>query len=186
MVVIERCCCCSVRTASLIFAGLALFGSFVQLSNCGREIANYLTTNVHQKNEQIDILYEELHQFGVERSDIGTFQKISFYMAFPDLILCLAIIGAAYALLHGVRKKKPAFLIPVMVLFGLDFIVRLVFLMVLITCFGFTNPISMVASVIFFYGVIVDILVGLCIFSHWQQLKEEDDHQTSYGEVSKA
>ena len=185
MVVMEKCCCCSVRTACLIFGGLALFGSLMQVSSRGKEVARHLTWNEQQKEAEVDVLYDSMRDIGVTKEQLRTFQKVDFYMSIPDLILSFALVCASSCLIHGVRNKKPSLFIPVMVVFGLDFFVRLIFVMVLIITFGLTSPLSITICIVFFYGVIIDVFIGLCVYSHWQQLKEEGASQSSYNAVSK-
>merc|ERR1712228_90467 len=166
----EKCCCCSVRTACLIFGGLALFGSLMQVSSRGKEIVRHLTSNQQQKEAEVDVLYMNMRDIGVTKDQLRSFQKIDFYMSIPDLILSFALVCASSCLIHGVRNKKPSLFIPVMVVF---------------VNFGLTSPLSITICIIFFYGVIIDVFIGLCVYSHWQQLKEEGSNQSAYNAVSK-
>ena len=118
--------------------------------------------------------------------EIRNFVKINFYLAIPDCILCLVMIVAAGCLIYGVRSKKESFLIPVMVVFPLDLFVGLIFVLILVINFGISNPLSIRSLDIFFYGIIFDVFGWLCVFSHWQQLKDEGGpSKGSYNAVSK-
>jgi hypothetical protein len=187
MVVMEKCCCCSVRTACLIFGAFALLGSLLQLSKDGKEVAKNLSSDEHQRESEVDALYNELREImDVDMDEIRNFFKINFYLAIPDFILCLAMIVAAGCLIYGVRSKKENFLIPVMVVFPLDLFVRVIFVFILVINFGTSHPISIGSCVIFFYGIIFDVFVWLCVFSHWQQLKDEGGpNNRDYNAVSK-
>eukprot|EP00091_Calanus_sinicus_P001515 TRINITY_DN11516_c0_g1_i1.p1 TRINITY_DN11516_c0_g1~~TRINITY_DN11516_c0_g1_i1.p1 ORF type:complete len:141 (-),score=40.36 TRINITY_DN11516_c0_g1_i1:193-567(-) len=124
MVVMEKCCCCSVRTACLIFGGFALLGSLLQLSKDGKEVAKNFSSSEYQREVEVDASFNELSQvMDVDKEEIKTFFKINFYLAIPDFILCLSMIIAAGCLIYGVRSKKENFLIPVMVVFPLDLFV---------------------------------------------------------------
>ena len=171
----EKCCCCSVRTASLIFGAFALLGSLLQLGKDGKEVIKHAITNAYQREEAIDIFYNEMNEImDVQRDEARSFFKINFYLSIPDFILCLAMVVAAVCLIYGVCRKQKNFLIPAVVIFPLDFFMRVIFVSLLINNFGFSHPISITTSCIFFYGIIFDIFVWLCVFSHWQQLKEQE------------
>ena len=187
MVVMEKCCCCSVRTACLIFGAFALLGSFLQLSKDGKEVAKNLSSDEHQRESVVDALYNDLRQImDVDKDEIRNFFKINFYLAIPDFVLCFAMLIAAGCLIYGVRSKKGNFLIPVMVVFPLDLFVRVIFVFVLVINFGISHPISIGSCVIFFYGIFFDVFVWLCVFSHWQQLRDEGGPSNrDYNAVSK-
>ena len=187
MVVMDKCCCCSVRTACLIFGAFALLGSLLQLSKDGQEVAKNLSSDEHQRESEVYALYTEMSQImDVDMDEIRNFFKINFYLAIPDFILCLAMIVAAGCLIYGVRSKKEHFLIPVMVVFPLDLFVRVIFVFILVINFGVSHPISIGSCVIFFYGIIFDVFVWLCVFSHWQQLRDEGGPSNrDYNAVSK-
>ena len=173
MVVMESCCCCSVRTGCLVFGVFAVLGGIMQLGRDGKEVARRAITDEFQREEAVDIFYNEIQgTMDVERDEIRNFFEINFYLAIPDSFLCLGVIIAASCLIYGVRSKKRSFLIPVMVVFPLDLIVRICFVVILCINFGIAHPISITVCIIFFYGIIFDIFVWLCVFSHWQELAE--------------
>ena len=74
MVVMEKCCCCSVRTACLIFGAFALLGSFLQLSKDGKEVAKILGSDEHRREAELDTLYNEMRQImDVDMDEIRNF-----------------------------------------------------------------------------------------------------------------
>merc|ERR1712038_1513017 len=116
----------------------------------------------------------------VERDEIRSFFNLSFYIAAPDLLLCLGMIVVSCFLIHGVRSKNKTFLIPAIILVPLDLLLRVAVLFVLCYILGIGHPISAFLSLLFLYGVIIDTCLWLCVFSHWQQLKLRDkdsEHQ---------
>ena len=57
MVVMDKCCCCSVRTACPIFGAFALLGSLLQLSKDGQEVGKNLSYNDNQRESEVFALY---------------------------------------------------------------------------------------------------------------------------------
>ena len=93
MVVMDKCCCCSVQTACLIFGAFALLGSLLQLSKDGKEVAKNLSRDNHQRELEVYALYNEMIQImDADMDEIRNFFKINFYLAIPDFLLCLAMI----------------------------------------------------------------------------------------------
>ena len=61
MAVMEKCCCCSVRTACLIFGVLSLMGSISQIGKDGKEI---IKTD-GEREAEVEVTFEELKVMGV-------------------------------------------------------------------------------------------------------------------------
>ena len=114
----------------------------------------------------------------VHRDEIKSLINIIFYHSIPDFFLSLGVIVAASCLIYGVRSKKLNFLIPVLVVLPVDLFVRVILLFALIINFGISHPIIITIFttmiVIFYFGIIFDIFAWFCVFSHWQQLKEQE------------
>jgi hypothetical protein len=175
VVEIDKCCCCSVRTACLIFGAFALLVSPLQL----RRDVNHFNNNEHQNEAVIDAFLSDIREkMDVHRDEIKSLINIIFYHSIPDFFLSLALIVAGSCLIYGVRSKKQNFFIPVMVVLPVDLFVRVILLFALIINFGISHPIIITifttTFVIFFLGIIFDISLWLCVFSHWQQLKEQE------------
>ena len=181
MVVVEQCCCCSVRTGSLVVGVVTLLGALLQLGNDVKELIRRAVTNIHQREEAVDIFYNENREtIDVERDEIRSFFNLSFYIAAPDLVLCLGMILVICSLIHGVHSKNKTYLLPAIILVPLDLLLRVTVLFVLCYSLGIGHSISTILCLIFLYGVIIDTCLWLCVFSHWQQLKlqsKDSEHQ---------
>ena len=176
MVVIEQCCCCSVRTACIIFGGIALLSHLGMMSDSTKNMIHGLTLNEHQLEEEVDNFFNENNQWPITRDDIRYFFKITVYMSIPNFPLSIAVVISSICLLHGVRIKKPKLFLPIMFVLILDLIIRIVFVCILVVEFGFFNPLSIAILFVFLFGIALDGFGGLCIYSHWQQLKEEEEN----------
>jgi len=180
MVGVEQCCCCSVRTGSLVCGVVLLLGCVLQLGNDLKEVVRYGITNIHQKNEAVDIFYnEKMENMDVERDEIRMFFKLSFYIAIPDLLLCLGIILAAASLLYGVARNKEKFIFPAIIILPFDLLHRVVSGFVLCITLGIGHPISVFLCLLFLYGIILDISAWLCVFSYCQQLREQAESEAA-------
>ena len=189
MVVMEKCCCCSVRTACLIFGSLALIGSIIQVGNDGKEIIGHLHKSHDQSEAEVRELYDlSAYTFGVDSSkdEIRNFFEIGFYFSITDLILSIGMIVAAGCVIYGVRREKDNFLFPALVIWPFDFLVRFIFVFVHSFNLGFFHPISLLMNVALCFGIVFDIFIWLCVYSHWQQLKDQAGPEgQSYNAVSK-
>ena len=176
MVLIKNCCCCSLRTACLVFGGFALIGSILQLGNDATEVAKFGHDNEEQREAAIDNFYIEMTEQNIvlQMDDVRIFFKINFYLTIPNLLLNIGILISSACLLWGVRRESKNLLLPVMVVLPFDLILRIFILFALIIIFGISHPISMTTCAIFLYRIAFDIVILLCVFSHWQQLQQED------------
>eukprot|EP00092_Neocalanus_flemingeri_P067631 GFUD01082575.1.p1 GENE.GFUD01082575.1~~GFUD01082575.1.p1 ORF type:complete len:194 (+),score=20.58 GFUD01082575.1:80-661(+) len=178
MVVMEKCCCCSVRTACLIFGGFALFGSLIQVSNDAKDIYHNITMSRQDQEWNLQELYElsnmDRLNMGTTKDEIRNFLMIAFYFSIADLFLSIAIIVAASFLIYGVLKENSNYLVPTMIVWPLDLFVRIIFVLIHSINLGFLHPISLALNIILCCGVVFDIFIWLCVYSHWQQLKTED------------
>eukprot|EP00092_Neocalanus_flemingeri_P067635 GFUD01082579.1.p1 GENE.GFUD01082579.1~~GFUD01082579.1.p1 ORF type:complete len:194 (+),score=20.62 GFUD01082579.1:80-661(+) len=178
MVVMEKCCCCSVRTACLIFGGFALFGSLIQVSNDAKDIYHNITMSRQDQDLNLWELYDLSNMdglnMGTTKDEIRNFLAIAFYYSVTDLFLSIAIIVAASFLIYGVLKENSNYLVPTMIVWPLDLFVRIIFVLIHSINLGFLHPISLALNIILCCGVVFDIFIWLCVYSHWQQLKTED------------
>jgi len=184
MAVMDKCCCCSVRTACLIFGVLALMGSISQIGKDAKEI---LKTD-RQREAEVEDTYQDLTESGIhaDKEEIRSMEQFFYHICYPDLIMSIGWIVAAGCLIYGVRSKEPNFLIPAMVTYALDAIMRLIFVIVLVIMFGISHPLTVFFCLVFVLGIIFSALISLCVYSHWQQLKEEEGpSQRSYNASSK-
>jgi len=184
MAVMEKCCCCSVRTACLIFGVLSLMGSISQIGKDGKEI---IKTD-GEREAEVEVTFEELKVMGVhiDKEEVRSIEQFLCYTCYPDLIMSFGWIVASGCLIYGVRSKEPNFLVPAMVIYALDSVMRLIFVIIIVIMFGITHPLTIMFSLVFVLGIIFSALVALCVYAHWQQLKEEEGpSQRSYNASSK-
>eukprot|EP00092_Neocalanus_flemingeri_P078788 GFUD01098063.1.p1 GENE.GFUD01098063.1~~GFUD01098063.1.p1 ORF type:complete len:200 (-),score=12.50 GFUD01098063.1:140-739(-) len=178
MVVMNNCCCCKVRTACLIFGGFALFGSLIQVSNDAKDIYQNITMSRQDQEWNLQELYELSNMdglnMGTTKDEIRNFLAISFYFSVTDLFLSIAIILAASFLIYGVLKENSNYLVPTMIVCPLDLFVIIICVLIHSINLGFLHPISLAMNIVLCCGVVFDIFIWLCVYSHWQQLKAED------------
>eukprot|EP00092_Neocalanus_flemingeri_P067634 GFUD01082578.1.p1 GENE.GFUD01082578.1~~GFUD01082578.1.p1 ORF type:complete len:200 (+),score=22.70 GFUD01082578.1:80-679(+) len=178
MVVMEKCCCCRVRTACLIFGGFALFGSLIQVSNDAKDIYHNITMSRQDQDLNLWELYDLSNMdglnMGTTKDEIRNFLAIAFYYSVTDLFLSIAIIVAASFLIYGVLKENSNYLVPTMIVWPLDLFVRIIFVFIHSNILGFLHPISFAMNIVLCCGVVFDIFIWLCVYSYWQQLKAED------------
>ena len=66
----EKCCCCSVRTACLVMGVLAMLGSVSQVFRDGGELANHAAIDQQQKEAEVDALYTDMKKImEIEKDD---------------------------------------------------------------------------------------------------------------------
>ena len=127
MAVMEKCCCCSI----VVIAVLGLLSSPYQIWKDAKEV---IKTD-EQRELETESLHLDLwrgHMIIVDRDDVRRLVDFSHYICFPDLVISIGWIVAAGCLIYGVCRKKQSFLIPAMVVFTLDAIMRLIFAMVIL------------------------------------------------------
>ena len=56
----EKCCCCSVRTACLVFGGFTLVGSLLQLYNDGSEVGKFWNNGEDEREAAVDDFQEKM------------------------------------------------------------------------------------------------------------------------------
>ncbi|XP_045593850.2 uncharacterized protein [Procambarus clarkii] len=101
-----KCCCCSLRTGSLVVGALALIGAVLDLINgCVGTFA--FVINQLAKLKLISCLEDE-------DSTLCADQSKKYVLAFSfALIICEAIQAIVCCMLiHGIRKEKPKFMVP--------------------------------------------------------------------------
>merc|ERR1712002_1334479 len=146
MVVMERCCCCTVKTGSIVLGALLLVGSVMTI---GRS-ANDILSGDSQLDER------ELYDYGLSHNQVQRFKTIFF----------------SSCLIYGVNKENPKLIKPMVVFLPLDSAIRLIFVCLICINFGLLSPASLAINFVMFFVMIFNILIWLCIFSHYQQLNE--------------
>eukprot|EP00092_Neocalanus_flemingeri_P072755 GFUD01089623.1.p1 GENE.GFUD01089623.1~~GFUD01089623.1.p1 ORF type:complete len:183 (-),score=21.01 GFUD01089623.1:70-618(-) len=174
MAVMERCCCCRVKTGSLILGALFLIGSILAIGRDVKEIKE----NEHISNEDLQQVLEHLEMDSVVTVDqMQSFLATQHYITIADLILSIVMIVVSGLLIYGVQKGIARFVVPILVLIPIDFLIRFSFVCVHSLNLGFLHPLSIALNLVCCLGMVFDIFIWLCIFSHWQQIKDGLDRQ---------
>eukprot|EP00091_Calanus_sinicus_P023738 TRINITY_DN8188_c0_g1_i1.p1 TRINITY_DN8188_c0_g1~~TRINITY_DN8188_c0_g1_i1.p1 ORF type:complete len:220 (-),score=75.87 TRINITY_DN8188_c0_g1_i1:179-751(-) len=175
MAVMENCCCCRVRTACLIFGSLYLVCSLWAI---GDDISSIITNNRKTSEEQ-ESEYNDLHQafndigLTTTREQIVNFINIDFYITFGNLFLSVFVAAFSALMLYGVHKAKSRFLVPSLIFYPIDTVVRVIFLVVHVANLGFLHPLSILLNVTCLGGIVFDFFIWLCVYSHRQQIKDQ-------------
>eukprot|EP00092_Neocalanus_flemingeri_P005866 GFUD01006314.1.p1 GENE.GFUD01006314.1~~GFUD01006314.1.p1 ORF type:complete len:183 (-),score=28.05 GFUD01006314.1:250-798(-) len=170
MAVFERCCCCRVRTACLLFGALILIGSIFAI---GRDVKEILANEDFSHQELQQVLKHLNMENMMTAEQLKTFFTTDFYTTIADLILAIVMVIVSGVLLYGVHKAIARFLVPILVLIPFDFLIRFIFVCVHSFNLGFLSPLLITMNVACSIGMIFDIFLWLCIFSHWQQINDE-------------
>ena len=175
MAVMENCCCCRVRTACLIFGSLYLIGAIFTIGSDGSSIVTEMRKTPEEQNHEYDDLLAAYQYVGIEstREQIVNFLNIDFYVTFVDLFLSMCMVIIASLLIFGVHKAKSRFLVPSLVFFPLDTLVRIIFVAVHVENLGFLHPLAITINVICICGIVFDFFIWLCVYSHRQQIKDQ-------------
>eukprot|EP00092_Neocalanus_flemingeri_P012566 GFUD01013544.1.p1 GENE.GFUD01013544.1~~GFUD01013544.1.p1 ORF type:complete len:183 (+),score=39.02 GFUD01013544.1:193-741(+) len=172
MAVMERCCCCSVRTGALIFGALALIGSILAI---GRDIKDIMKTeDEYMSNEDLQSVITGL-EIDMTVTQMRTFLTTAEFTNIADLLLSIAMVIVSGLLIFGVHKGIAKFVLPILFLIPIDFLIRFIFVCVHSINLGFLHPMSLTLNLACSIGMVFDIFIWLCIFSHWQQIKDEVD-----------
>merc|ERR1719318_1195894 len=119
-----------------------------------------------------DVSYNEL---GLSAEQSQTFHSTSYYTTIADLFLSLAMIIFSSLLLYGVNKGIAKYVKPILVFVPSDFIVRFIFVCIHSINLGFFNPVSLFLNAACCMGMVFDIFIWLCFYSHYQQLSDQGD-----------
>lgn len=189
----EKICCCSMRNICNIFAVLAMMGSISQVYKDGREIAYHVATDQEERTSfslslisgsGVENFHVETRNITeIENANVRTFFKINFSFAFIDVILNLGMIGANVCLLYGVHNMVDKFLLPLIWFLPCDLVVRSFFMLILITFFGITSPLSITVATLLSFVIIYDIIFWLCVYSYREQLLANSENSDYVSKV---
>ena len=139
----EKCCCFSVRTACLVFGGFTLVGSLLQLYNDGSEVGKFWNGEDEREAAVVDFQEKMSAQnIYIDREDIRTLFIINHYLAIPNLLLGLAGVAGG-CLMLGVIKEMKNCLVPCILVFLVDIMLRICILFAILFLFGVFHPITM-------------------------------------------
>ena len=168
MLILEKCCCCSVRSACLICGVLYLLGGLYMLVDG----ITYVANSIYKPEQQRSELIEAFQILGMDTNgdDIANFLNINSVIEYINLFLSIFIAVFSGIMIYGVQKDKPSFLVPSLIFYPIDTLTRIIFVAVLGFVFGFLNPFSIVLNIICLVGVVIDFFIWLCVFSHHHNL----------------
>ena len=142
MIKVEHFYCCSLKNASIVFAWGIIAFQLLQL---------------------ISIILIKTGVVVVEDDvDLGKF-VISDESFYTEVVVFILWILAAVICYYGVEKKKPNFMIPIIVLIPLGIVLQLISLGISFTGFSLAY---------FIIGVLLFTYAWICFFTYWQQLKK--------------
>merc|ERR1712013_696875 len=141
MVRIETCCCCSVKTGSIVLGALLLVGSLMSIGNSASDIL--------KGGNQVDF-GEDL---GLSNSQNQRLNTIMFYSFLVDVVLSFISIIISSLLIFGVNKEDPKLIKPMVVFLPLDSAVRLLFVCLLSITLGLLHPASLALNFLMFFGM---------------------------------
>eukprot|EP00092_Neocalanus_flemingeri_P001487 GFUD01001586.1.p1 GENE.GFUD01001586.1~~GFUD01001586.1.p1 ORF type:complete len:182 (-),score=27.06 GFUD01001586.1:177-722(-) len=177
MAVMERCCCCRVKTGSLILGALFLIGSILAI---GRDVKD-IKENEDISNEDLQQVLNHLQMDSITVDQMQSFLATQHYITIADLILCIVTIVVSGLLIYGVQKGIARLLVPILVLIPMDFLVRFIFVCFHSFNLGFFHTMSITMNLGCCILMVCDIFIWLCFFSHWQQIKDgligQDDNE---------
>jgi hypothetical protein len=179
----EKCCCCTVRTACLIFGSLYLIGSILSIGKDGKEVLAEMGKSRYQKEQEIDLLVQGTREMGIptSREDIAFFLSTAHYQTMVGIVMSVLLVISSALLLYGVHSKKEKLLLPSLILWPVDTIVRCIFVLVYSIGLGFMHPFVIMLNIILLFAIVIDIFIWLCVYSHRKQLKYELVGQSDVG-----
>ena len=142
MIKAEKFYCCSLKNASIIFAWVIIVFQFLQLIS----IIMIKTEVVVMEDD------DDLRKFADSDE--------SFYTGVVVIILWILAAVICY---YGVEKKKPNFMIPIIILIPVGLVLQLIPLVISFTGFKIG---------IFIIDVLLVTYAWICFFTYWQQLKK--------------
>jgi len=162
MVRFERCCCCTVKTGSIVLGALMLVGSVLSIGDSAKDILN---GGSKLDLSDFDLTYYQQHRLNT----------LSYYLSLANVALNSICIIISSLLIYGVNKENPKLVKPMVIFLPLDSAVRLIFIILICTTLGLLHPASLALNFLVLLSMIFNIFVWLCIYSHYQQLNEGSD-----------
>ena len=106
--------------------------------------------------------------YGMGHLHMENFQDFYNYRSISKVVVCI------FSILYFSLLIYTKFLvIPMLLFIPLDFVTRLIFIIIHIMMLGFLHPLALEKNIIMFISMIFDILIWNCIFSYHQKLTEE-------------
>jgi hypothetical protein len=171
MAIFNRCCCCSLKTGCMVLGILMVVGG---LYGVGSSI-KYLATYTGLPSE--DVMQKEVEMFrragvDIDKDDIILFDGVTFYSNIVGLIHNSISVPIYTLLMVGVQNVTYKLIVPSMAWLPVSFVISIVHMAVVMALFGMDHMLMIVTMVVIF-GIVaaLDLLLWLCLYSHWQQVK---------------
>ena len=142
MIKVEKLYCCSLKTASIIFAWVMIVFQFLELISI-----IIFKTGVLEVEDNDDL-----------RKLVDS--DVSFYSSVVVIILWILAAVSCY---YGVEKMKPNFMIPIIVLIPVGLVLQFISLVISFTWYN---------CIIFIIDVLLHTYAWVCFFTYWQQLRK--------------
>eukprot|EP00092_Neocalanus_flemingeri_P005036 GFUD01005416.1.p1 GENE.GFUD01005416.1~~GFUD01005416.1.p1 ORF type:complete len:200 (+),score=7.92 GFUD01005416.1:53-601(+) len=172
MAVMENCCCCRIRTACLVFGYILLGAMYIFIPYHIISIVTAMGKSPGEKNKELNELLDDFGELGIRitAKQMTTLISIYYYINL-FLSVCMAIVVSL--LIFGTHKAKSRLLVPCLVFFPLDNLVRIIFVAILAPNLGILHPLA-TTNIICIFSIIFNFFFWLCVFSHWQQINDQE------------
>ena len=164
MAVLETCCCCSVKTGSLVFGVFMLIGSIWTVV---RDVKDIMAGVMSDKDQE-----DALQELNLTREQMNTFILMSYWITVANLLLSLATLIFSSLLLYGVIKGIAKFVKPILVFIPIDLVAGVIFVCIYSINVGFLHPLSTMLNIACLIIMVYYIFIWLCFYSHYQQLSD--------------
>eukprot|EP00091_Calanus_sinicus_P022961 TRINITY_DN7557_c0_g1_i1.p1 TRINITY_DN7557_c0_g1~~TRINITY_DN7557_c0_g1_i1.p1 ORF type:complete len:168 (-),score=27.30 TRINITY_DN7557_c0_g1_i1:83-586(-) len=154
MAVLKKCFCCSLKTGNLIIGALLIIGSILAVA---RAIKDVIAPSSY---------YNQDVRFQAFAADL-------WIISICDLVLSILMIVFSSLLLYGVNKGIAKYVKPILVMIPIDFVVRIIFIVLTAQYAHFAFPLSFVTNLVSVIGSVIDAFTWFFIYSHYKQLMEE-------------
>merc|ERR1711936_386134 len=164
MAVLEDCCCCKVRTGSLILAVLTIIGSISLIGRGGRAIVVFAGASPEDIDTLVQSEYSESSDYALRSSEdeIRLSIRLLFYFSIANFLLGILALIAASCLIHGVRNENPSLMVPALVVWPLDMFVTFIFVLIFAICLGLSTDLGFGLSFGLLWRIAIDFFIWLC------------------------
>merc|ERR1711864_40364 len=118
------------------------------------------------------------HGFDLDCDDVRVYIDTTLLLNICECILAFAMCLTCGLLVHGVVMNKQVLTLPALIFLPIDYLARVVFLLVLISTNGLTNPVA-----VFFIAVTLGVMmfymfVWISVYNYRQELREAKPYVT--------
>ncbi|XP_037789490.1 uncharacterized protein LOC119584968 [Penaeus monodon] len=168
------CCCCSLRTGSLVLATIVIVtGTLGMINEIGVFVVGDLPHNMREvceqeKNDDMDV--EECIDFSL---------PIVYGVLITKLVLDIIQVIISILLVHGILKNKTRFMIPYMIMVLIGIIIMLLVALLAIGLMAYSGLWAGVFIFALIFGVFIflETYCLLVVRALYLQLKRQKGHQ---------